>query len=111
MSWADIARSSSKNGKPTQQTVSKLLVQYSYQPPSIINESIDDIPLRREKTPHPADDFLMTNGLQLDTTMNKNANKNKSFVDYWPKWNGEWIDYAKDTHLRQFKKTLPLNIQ
>ena len=109
MSWADVAKSSPRNTKSTQ-TVARLLVRYSYDPPPISNESTQlDVPQDRERTPHPADDFIMTNG--SDKTLNTNENNNKSFVDYWPQWKNEWIDYAKDRHLRQFKHTLPLNIQ
>ena len=56
MSWASVAQCKAKSIGQT--TIS---IQYNVLPKSIINEKIDNIPRHKEKTPDPADDFLMIN--------------------------------------------------
>ena len=86
MSWASIARNIDKsNARSTPQ----LLVQYNIPSASSLsnNEVTDHIPRHREKTPHPADDFIMTNC--SDLIANKTVNdKKKGMVDHWTYLNG-----------------------
>eukprot|EP01084_Bolivina_argentea_P130080 229663_1 len=58
----------------------------------------DNIPHHRELTPHPSDDFLMTNGKKIIT-------------NYSTIYAGGFIYYTKNSKLRRFKKRLPLSVQ
>ena len=104
MSWASIVTKQC-NTKSIKKP--KILVKYNILPGYIIDESTDNIPRHKERTPDPADDFIMTNKYQ---PMKKIRNDS---TDYWPNWKygDELVDYTKDKHLKQFKQTLPLSIQ
>ena len=63
MSWVSVAQRKAKSTEPA-----RIAVQYSTSPKLVINEKIDNIPRHKEKTPDPADDFLMINE-EINTIM------------------------------------------
>ena len=55
--WASVAQANKQHKNHTQ-----LIVQYNIPQSKKQQTKVDDIPREREITPHPADDFTMTNG-------------------------------------------------
>ena len=109
-SWASIVNNShntNKRNKPV------LLIKYNdIKSNSNTNTpSNDRIPRDREITPHPADDYMMTNGEV--SPWGETAGFGQQHQTYYQssRYNVKWVDYTKNDDLYLFKQSLPISIQ
>ena len=111
--WASIAKSNNSSQKKS----IRVSVQYNnnlYQKKQTAEQQLnnDNIPRHREVTPHPADDFIMTNGYNIDNKTeninNQSQTKRRTHSMYAYV---KWVDYTKANNLRLFKQSLPISIQ